>query len=76
MPADLHTAMNNLIWMDKGRMSGELFFRNTRVPFPTLLDHPDLEDFLQNFPSVARDQAILFVKFAKTAIFAQVDPSA
>ena len=43
-------------------MHGELVFRGTRVPFNALIDyleggHP-LEEFLDDFPSVTREQAV------------------
>lgn len=76
MPTDIHAAINNVVWIDKGRMSGEPCFRDTRVPIQTLLDHLDLDDFLENFPSVSRQQATLFLELAKAALVTQVDESA
>ena len=43
-------------------LGGSLVFSGTRVPIRTLLDHLDagdgLEDFLDQFPSVSREQAV------------------
>ncbi len=75
MPADLHATINSIIWIDKDRISGEPCFRSTRVPIQTLLDHIDLDEFLEDFPSVSRQQATLFLELAKTALLAHVDES-
>jgi uncharacterized protein (DUF433 family) len=43
-------------------LGGELVFANTRVPVRSLFDHLEggdsLDDFLEGFPSVTRDQAV------------------
>ena len=75
MPTDIQSAINNVIWIDKGRMSGEPCFRDTRVPIQTLLDHIDLDAFLEDFPSVSRQHATLFLELAKTALLAHTDES-
>lgn len=56
--------MDNLsvVHSDPEIMGGTPVFRGTRVPFQTLIDyieagHP-LADFLDDFPSVSREQAI------------------
>jgi uncharacterized protein (DUF433 family) len=50
-------------------MSGVLVFRGTRVPAQTLLDYLDdgctFEEFLENFPSVQREDALEFLKLAR-----------
>jgi len=50
-------------------MSGTLVFWNTRVPVQTVLDYLDdgfsLEEFLDNFPSVDRLDAISFLELAR-----------
>ena len=50
-------------------LSGKLVFRGTRVTAQTLLDYLDdgatLEEFLKEFPSVAREDAEAFVKLAR-----------
>jgi len=48
-------------------VSGTPMFRGTRVPVRALLDHlegSDLETFLDDFPSVSREQAIRFIELA------------
>jgi uncharacterized protein (DUF433 family) len=34
-----------------------------------------LDDFLDQFPTVSRDQAVAFLEFAKESAFAKADPS-
>lgn len=55
-------------------MSGEYVFRGTRVPvralFQNLEDGASLEEFLQWFPSVTRNQAGEVLKFAEQSLLA------
>jgi len=55
-------------------------FRGTRVPVATLLDYLEagdsLEDFLREFPSVSRAQAIGAMELAKKALLAEGDEAA
>jgi uncharacterized protein (DUF433 family) len=57
-------------------MGGTPCFRGTRVPVQTLIDHIEgnatLEQFLEGFPSVTREQAIQFIKLAKESLLACV----
>jgi uncharacterized protein (DUF433 family) len=53
------------IYRNPGILSGQPIFRGTRVTFQTLLDHLEdgggkkgLEEFLQDFPTVTREQAL------------------
>ena len=53
---------DSFIWIDPERMGGTPCFRGTRVPVKALFDylgggHP-LDDFLDDFPTVTRDQAV------------------
>lgn len=47
-------------------MHGALVFKGTRVPVQTLVDHltagDSLDVFLDDFPSVSREQAIAFLE--------------
>ncbi len=47
-------------------MSGTLVFAGTRVPVKTLIQHltagDSLDDFLDDFPSVTREQAVAFLE--------------
>ena len=52
-------------------MSGTPVFRGTRVPVRSLFDWLEtetLDDFLENFPTVSREQAIDVLHFAKKLI--------
>lgn len=55
--------------MDPDIMHGTPCFRGTRVPVQTLLDYIEdgdtLGNFLHDFTSVKREQAILFLELAK-----------
>ena len=57
-------------------MGGTPCFRGTRVPVQTLIDHIEgnatLEQFLEGFPSVSREQAIQFIDLAKESLLACV----
>jgi uncharacterized protein (DUF433 family) len=57
-------------------MGGTPCFRGTRVPVQTLIDHIEgnatLEQFLDGFPSVTREQAIQFIELAKESLLACV----
>ena len=50
-------------------MGGAPVFAGTRVPVQTLLDYLEagetIDDFLEGFPSVTRDQAVAFLEQAK-----------
>ncbi len=60
------------IHRDPEILGGTLIFVGTRVPFKNLIDylaggHP-LSEFLEDFPSVARDQAIQALDEAEQAL--------
>ena len=61
--------LGEVIWIDPERMSGMPCFAGTRVPVQALLDHLEggstLDDFLEGFPSVKREQAVAFLELAK-----------
>jgi uncharacterized protein (DUF433 family) len=60
-------------------MGGTPVFIGTRVPFQTLLDYLEagdpLGDFLDDFPTVSRDQAVAALEQAKQALFARENPA-
>ena len=76
MTADQKALLDDIVWVDPDRMSGEPCFKGTRVPVQTLVDHIEgnstLDDFLQGFPSVTREQAIRFIELAKDNLLACV----
>ena len=60
-------------------MGGTPVFVGTRVPFQTLQDYLEagqpLTDFLDDFPTVSREQAIAALEQAKDALLAGARPS-
>ena len=50
-------------------MGGTLVFVGTRVPVQTLIDYLEagesIDDFLEGFPTVKREQVVAFLKNAK-----------
>ena len=66
MKFDKHTkeTVNNLITCNTRIMSGTPVFKNTRVPIKNLIDYLEagdsLDEFLEDFPSVSRAQAVEF----------------
>ena len=57
-----------IIWVNRERMSGTPCFAGTRVPVRTLFDYVEggetVDDFLQGFPGVTREQAIAVIELA------------
>ena len=76
MTAEQRAQLDELVWVDPDRMSGEPCFKGTRVPIQALIDHiqgnSTLDDFLRDFPSVSREQAVRFIELAKDALLACV----
>ena len=64
------------IHSDPEIMGGTAVFVGTRVPVQTLLDYLEagdpLDEFLENFPSVSRDQVIAVLELAKEMLLARV----
>jgi uncharacterized protein (DUF433 family) len=60
------------ITADPETLSGAPVFRGTRVPVAALLDNLadglTLDDFLDNFPTVSREQAVQVLDFYKEAL--------
>jgi uncharacterized protein (DUF433 family) len=69
------TVSNSVIVQDPEIHSGEPVFRGTRVPFQTLLDYLEggetLDEFLEQFPGVSRENAIAALEEAKALILAR-----
>jgi len=59
-------------------LGGTPVFRGTRVPIQTLLDYLEggqrLDDFLADFPTVSRDQAIAVLELAHEALTSDARP--
>jgi uncharacterized protein (DUF433 family) len=60
-------------------MSGTPVFVGTRVPFQTLIDYLEagqpLADFLEDFPTVSKEQAIAALEQAKEALLDRARPA-
>ena len=58
--------LKEIVSRDPDIVSGTLCFTGTRVPAQSLIDHlkagDSLEDFLEGFPSVSREQAEAFLE--------------
>ena len=69
------TVSDSVIVLDPEIHSGEPVFRGTRVPFQTLLDYLEggetLDEFLQQYPEVSRENAIAALEEAKALILAR-----
>ena len=65
----------SVIIRDPEILSGEPVFRGTRVPFQTLLDYLEggntLDEFLEQYPGVSREQTIAALEEAKALILAR-----
>lgn len=63
------------IHSDPDIMGGTPVFVGTRVPVQTLLEYLEagdpLDDFLGDFPSVTRDQAVAVLELAKEMLLAR-----
>lgn len=74
---NLYNAMaknESIIVRDPEILSGMPVFRGTRVPFKNLLDYLEggysLDEFLEQFPSVKREDAIAALEQAKESLLA------
>ena len=65
----------SVIIQDPDILSGEPVFRGTRVPFQTLLDYLEggdtLDEFLNQYPGVSREQAVAALEEAKALVLAR-----
>lgn len=69
--------MPSVVHVDREIMSGTPCFRGTRVPVKTLFDylehgHP-LDEFLDDFPTVEKEQAITALEEARASLLAPFD---
>lgn len=72
-------AKKPVVCSDPEILGGTPVFVGTRVPFQTLLDYLEagdtLNDFLDDFPTVTREQAIAALEQAKEALLADARAS-
>jgi uncharacterized protein (DUF433 family) len=68
--------LKTIVHSDPQIHSGDPVFVGTRVPVRTLLDYIEggdsLEVFLDNFPTVTREQAVAFLEYAARAALAEI----
>ena len=68
-----------VVHSDPEIMGGTPVFIGTRVPLVTLLDYLEagqpLSDFLEDFPTVTREQAVAALEQAKEALLAHARPA-
>jgi len=78
MPELRPTALpdGSVVHSDPEILSGTSVFVGTRVPVQTLIDYLEggysVDEFLDNFPSVRREQVNTFLEQATQALLAQV----
>ena len=68
---------NKVISSDPGILGGTPVFTGTRIPIRILIEHLEagdrLDDFLDSYPTVSREQAIAVLNAAKTALAGEPD---
>ena len=74
LAARLHAQRSSVISSDPEIMSGAPVFKGTRVLAQTLIEYLEagdsIDDFLEGFPSVTRDQVIAFLEETKARVLA------
>lgn len=67
--------LQDIIHIDKEIQSGQTVFVGTRVPVDSLFDHLEagvsLDEFLDDFPSVTREQVIALLEIASKLLTSQ-----
>lgn len=60
--------INQILHVDKEILGGQVVFTGTRVPVETLFDHLEagvsIDAFLEDFPTVSREQAVAILEVA------------
>lgn len=60
--------VNNIIAIDKEVLGGQPVFKGTRVPVESFFDHLEagvtLDEFLDDFPTVSKKQAVALLNIA------------
>ncbi|NJK34233.1 MAG: DUF433 domain-containing protein [Oscillatoriales cyanobacterium SM2_2_1] len=73
------TSILHIVHRDPDVLGGVPVFFGTRVPVKTLLDYLEagdsLNEFLDHFPGVRREQAIAALELAKEMLTAYANPS-
>jgi uncharacterized protein (DUF433 family) len=67
---------NQIVHSDPEILGGTPVFVGTRVPVQALLDYLEggdtIEEFLDNYPGVSREQAVAFLEEAGRALVARI----
>jgi len=70
---------NQVIHSDPGILSGTPVFVGTRVPAHSLFDYltggETLDEFLHQFPSVKREQALAAIELARDSVLGSARPA-
>lgn len=65
----------SVVKIDPEIMSGAPCFGGTRVPIQNLMDYLEggnsIDEFLENFPTVSREQVVSFLEEAKESVLAR-----
>lgn len=68
--------MEKVIVKNPGILGGEPVFRGTRIPFKILTDYLEggdsLDEFLEQYPSIARETAVAAIEEARLSLVAQL----
>ena len=79
MVASAEETVNSVVSVSLDVMSGLPVFLNTRVPVKNLLDYlaagDSIKEFLEQFPTVRRDQAVALIEVAEVLVLACADES-
>lgn len=64
--------IKNIITIDPEILGGQPVFKGTRVPVETLFQHLEkgvsLDDFLEDFPGVTKEQAVSILEMAEKVV--------
>jgi uncharacterized protein (DUF433 family) len=70
---------NDVVTCSEDILGGTPVFRGTRVPIQALFDYLDegqsLDEFLDDFPTVTREQARLILSLARDAVLVDAHPA-
>jgi uncharacterized protein (DUF433 family) len=76
---DMRAIEKPVVHSDPEIMSGTPVFVGTRVPFQTMIDYLEagqpLSEFLEDFPTVSKEQAVAALEQAKEAFLARARPA-